>query len=161
MEDTFNYKLVPYKFVHCFNADCPHGESCLRRLAALHTSAETPYVMAVHPAAYPQRDTPCPHFRKIEKIRLAWGVSAILDNIPYQKAVMLSRWLHGLYPKTTYYRIKNKERALSPEEQQNIAYKFAQSGVEAPPVFDSYTEEYNWGDVMPPWKTQQRNSLAD
>lgn len=150
MTNDFDYSSVPFNYIHCFNQDCPLGNTCLRRLVALHAPKETPYVMTVNPAAYPKNASQCTHFRSIRKMRFAWGMSTTFDNIPYKKALLLKRRIHELYPKTTYYRILHNERSLSPAEQATIAHIFNQIGITAPPVYDSYTEEYDWDDRMYP-----------
>lgn len=144
MKDEFNYEAVPFHFVHCLNATCPRGESCLRRLTAQHAPKEIPAIMTVNPAVYPKDANRCPYFKSTEKLRYAWGLTTTFDNIPYKKALLLKSRIHQLYPKTTYYRILHKERPLSPAEQEAIANIFAQNGVSTAPEFDSYTEEYAW-----------------
>lgn len=144
MKDDFDYQAVPYDYIHCFNQDCPRSESCLRHLAAMHAPKTTPYIATVNPAAYPEDYDHCPHFRSAAKVRFAWGIESICDNIPYKTALTLKACLHNLYPKTTYYRILHQERPLSPEEQAVIARIFVQNGVTTPPVFDRYTDDYDF-----------------
>lgn len=146
MKDDFDYQLVPSNYIHCLNQDCPLGDNCLRRLAALHAPKKYPYLVAVNPAAYPGDATHCPHFKSSAKIRFAWGLTATFDNIPYKTALLLKRKIRSLYSRTTYYRILNKERSLSPAEQSEIAHIFEQNGITSVPVYDSYTEEYDWGN---------------
>lgn len=76
MDDGFDYGLVPPKYAHCFNAACPCGESCLRRLAAVHAPAGAEFVTCLNPAAYPTGNARCRHFRPADKIRLACPVCA-------------------------------------------------------------------------------------
>ena len=71
-------------------------------------------------------------------------------TIPYKKAVYLKRKIHDLYPRTTYYRILHQERALSPGEQEEITALFLQTGIDEVPVFDRYTDEYNWDEQHTP-----------
>nr|WP_302830848.1 DUF6078 family protein [uncultured Bacteroides sp.] len=146
MKDDFDYQLVPSNYIHCLNQACPLGDNCLRRLAALHAPKKYPYLVAVNPAAYPEDATHCPHFKSSAKIRFAWGLTATFDNIPYKTALLLKRKIRSLYSRTTYYRILNKERSLSPAEQSEIAHIFEQNGITSVPVYDSYTEEYDWGN---------------
>ena len=144
MDNHFNYSSVPFHYIHCLNQACPRGENCLRRVVALHVPKEVPAVMTVNPALYPKDANRCPYFRSTEKFRYAWGRNALFDEIPYKQALLLKREMHDLYPKTTYYRILHQERPLSPAEQAVIARLFTKSGVSTAPVFDYYTEEYNW-----------------
>lgn len=146
MKDDFDYQSVPFNYIHCFNENCPHGGNCLYRLVAQHAPKTVPYVVSINPAAYPKDAGHCPHFRSSVKIRFAWGLTSTFDNIPYKTALLLRKKVHGLFSKTTYYRILDKERSLSPTEQSAIARIFSQHGITTAPVYDSYTEDYDWGN---------------
>lgn len=79
------------------------------------------------------------------------GASAVFSTTsPTKKAVYLKRKIHDLYPRTTYYRILHQERALSPGEQEEITALFLQTGIDEVPVFDRYTDEYNWDEQHTP-----------
>lgn len=147
MKEDFDYQAVPSNYIHCFNPDCAHSKSCLRHLVGVHVQKTIPYIVTVSPAAYPKNAAQCPHFRSTEKIRLAWGISAIYDSIPYKVAVPLKACIRALYPKTSYYRILHEEHPLSPTEQKTIARIFAQHGIEKAPTYDRYTEEYDFKDM--------------
>ena len=146
MKDDFDYRLVPSNYIHCFNQACPFSGNCLRHLAALQAPKTHPYVVTVNPAAYPEDAARCPHFKSSAKIRFAWGLTTTFDNIPYKTALLLKRKIRNLYSKTTYYRILNQERSLSPAEQSEITHIFEQHDITSAPVYDSYTEEYDWGN---------------
>ena len=146
MKDDFSYDRVPFHYIHCLNPNCSRSEDCLRHLTALHIPKEIPTITALSPASYPEDTKRCPYFRSIEKKTYAWGISVLFDDIPYKKALLLRSMVHTLYPKTTYYRILHQERPLSPAEQQDIARIFRQNGITTPPVFDNYTEEYDWDE---------------
>ena len=148
--ENFNYQSVPFHYLHCLNPSGARSASCLRHLAAQHVPAEVTHIMAVNPANYPAEADRCAYFRSTEKQRYAWGISSLFDNIPYKKAVYLKRKIHDLYPRTTYYRILHQERALSPGEQEEITALFLQTGIDEVPVFDRYTDEYNWDEQHTP-----------
>ena len=146
MKDDFNYQAVPLNYLHCFHAACPRKDECLRHLAALHAPKSVPTLKTLNPAAYPKNVDTCAYFRSNRKVKLAWGITALFDKIPYATAIALKDSLHSIYPKTTYYRIVHQERPLLPAEQAQIARIFAQKGVNEPLAFDRYTEGYDWGD---------------
>lgn len=146
MKDTFDYQAVPLNYLHCFNENCPRKGECLRHLTALHAPKSIPAIKALNPAAYPADADSCPYFRSSQKMRLAWGMSTMFDDIPYRTAVSLKSAIHHLYPKTTYYRIAHQERPLSTKEQEEIARVFVQNGVTTPPRYDRYTEGYDWDE---------------
>ena len=150
MEDCFNYDSVPLNYLHCLNPDCARSESCLRHLVTLHVPQSVKSIVTVNPANYPMDAGQCPYFRSTVKLRYAWGISTLFDNIPYKKAVLLKGMIRTLFPKPTYYRILHKERGLSPAEQAEIAGLFAQACITETPAFDSYTEEYDWDGYHAP-----------
>ncbi len=146
MNTEFDYSLVPENYVHCFHAGCRQGENCLRRLAALHAPEEAVVLRCINPAAHPEKAGRCPHFRPAVKVRLAWGISALCNAVPYGIATHLLSSVRQSFSKPTYYRILHEERPLYVEEQQMIADLFARSGVGVQPVYARYTETYDWKD---------------
>lgn len=144
MTNDFDYSSVPFNYIHCLHPDCLQSERCLRHLTAQHVPQELTSIMAIPPSNYPQQTQHCPYYMSIEKKRYAWGISVLFDNVPYKKAVLLKRMIHDIYPKTTYYRILHEERPLSPAEQDRIANLFTRHGITEAPVFDRYTDEYEW-----------------
>lgn len=150
MKDDFDYQSVPFNYIHCFNENCPRKDECLRHLTGLCAPKNISTIKTFNPAAYPADTDNCPYFRSARKIRLAWGISTMFDNIPYRTAVLLQSAIHQLYPKTTYYRIAHQERPLSPKEQEDIAHIFAQNGIKTPPQYDRYTEGYDWDEHSVP-----------
>ncbi|WP_455673406.1 DUF6078 family protein [Phocaeicola sp.] len=149
MKETFDYEQVPDRFIHCFNPHCPKGENCLCHLAALHISEQVATVTVVNPTAYPADAEACPHFRKADKVRLAWGTTTLFDNLPFKKAKYVNNAVQNLYSHATYHRIKHGLRSLPPKEQEEIRLIFHRFGIEEAPVFDRYTEEYSWFDRIP------------
>ena len=144
MSTEFDYGSVPHNYAHCFNAACPRGENCLRRLAALHAPKEAMYLCCLNPAAYPTDADTCPHYRTTEKVRLAWGISSLCNQVPYGIANSLMSCVRHSFSKPTYYRILHQERPVLVEEQRMIAELFVRSGVKELPVYDRYTESFNW-----------------
>lgn len=146
MSNDFDYRAVPYGFVHCFNGGCPLADGCLRHLVARHAPASAVFLTTVNPAAYPKQGEACPHFRGARRIRTAWGLTGAFDAIPHKTAVKLKGDIRRLFSKTTYYRILNKERSLSPAEQEAIARIFEEQGITEAVAYDSYEEAYDWED---------------
>mgnify|MGYP000850643931 CR=1 FL=1 len=146
MNTAFDYASVPEKYVHCFHDGCRQGSDCLRRLAALHAPKEVGVLRCVNPAAYPKRNGQCPYFRSTEKMRLAWGIATLCDDIPHGIATKLIPLVRQSFSKPTYYRILHQERPLYADEQKMIADLFARNGADRPPVYERYTESYDWSD---------------
>lgn len=144
MENDFDYKLIPAGFIHCFNARCPEAGGCLRHVAARYSAEAGRYIQVVNPACFPAGDTPCPDFKSAQKVRVAWGITNLLEKVPYRTARHLRKVMIFHFTKTLYYRYYRKEYGISPEAQLYIRKLFRQHGVQEEPVFDSYTEEYDW-----------------
>lgn len=113
-------------------------------MAALLTTADTSYISIVNPMCIPATGIDCPHFQNAEKIHVAWGISHLLDNVPYKDGTNIKQQLIGHFGKTLYYRFYREERFLSPADQNYIRQLFRRKGITEEPVFDSYTDEYNW-----------------
>ena len=85
MEDNFDYGAVPYNFAHCFNDRCPKGEKCLRHLVAVHSTDLHSIISVVNPKCVPEEGNTCPFYKPVRKIRVAWGVTHLLDTVPHRE----------------------------------------------------------------------------
>ena len=120
MKTDFDYQAVPQGFIHCFKDDCSRSDTCLRRLAARHCTADK------------------------QKIRVAWGVRNLFDDVPLSLAADMRRQIVSYFGKTHYYRIYRKERFITPEGQRYIRHIFTQNGITDALQFESYSEVYKW-----------------
>ncbi len=144
MEPTFDYNSVPYTFAHCFNAQCPMAGKCLRQLAAQHCTSNEPTLRIINPTLIPDDATTCPYLLSTQKIRVAWGIKNLLDNVPYKMVHELKASMIAHFGRGKYYRFYRKECYLTLEDQKYISQLFHQKGLEEKPVFESYSEEYKW-----------------
>lgn len=144
MEENFDYQSMPYHFAHCFNNQCPKGEKCLHHLAAMHSNSQYPTISIVNPNCIPEDMNACPFYHSTQKIRVAWGVKHLLDNVPHKDAIALKDLMLSYFGRGLYYRFYRKEKYLAPEQQEYIRRIFRQKGIAEEPIFDSYTEEYKW-----------------
>lgn len=145
MEKDFNYNDVPNLFLHCQNAGCPLSDSCLRFQAALYLPADRSTLSIVNPAFVATQPT-CAYFLSCDKARYALGITHLFNNLPHYKAVSVKKMVYNYLGRGLYYRIRNKERMLSPKEQANIKQLFLKEGIEEDPVFDQYIEQYVWSN---------------
>lgn len=137
-------KPVPEFFARCLNEKCTQADSCLRRLALSQTTPETRIFSIINPESIPQDTTKCTSFISSRKLRMAWGMKHLLDNVPYKTAYSIRNNLIGYYGKSHYYCCFRGERYITPTEQAYIRKLFLQYGIKEEPVYDDYTEEYNW-----------------
>ena len=134
MKTDFDYQAVPQGFIHCFKNDCSRSDTCLRRLAARHCTADKPLITILSPAAVPADSSQCSYFLPIQKIRVAWGVRNLFDDVPLSLAADMRHQIVS-------YR---KERFITPEGQRYIRHIFTQNGITDALQFESYSEVYKW-----------------
>lgn len=144
MENEFNYQAVPYGYIHCFNTHCPKGEKCLHRLVAIHSTNQYPTLSVVNPNCIPDDADACPFYKSIQKIRVAWGVKSLLDDVPYKDATSIKNQLIQYFGRSLYYRFYRKEHSIDPEQQAYIRRVFRQKGITKELTFEYYTDEYRW-----------------
>lgn len=144
MEKQPQLLTAPNNYARCLNTACPQAENCLRRIASLQDTDEKTYLKVVNPLRYPEEGENCPLFRSAEKIHAAWGVTHLLDNVPYKEAALVRALVINYFGKSRYYRCFRKEQFITPEQQSAIRHIFRQRGIADEPQFDYYTLEYNW-----------------
>ncbi|WP_293664836.1 DUF6078 family protein [uncultured Parabacteroides sp.] len=143
MLEKFDYSQVPHDFAHCFNSGCKHSGNCLRYQITSYIPKECWSVRVINPAqTVPDGD--CPGFMSSQKLKYAYGMSHLLDDLPYRKAKEVRAVMREHYGKTYFYRLKRMERCFTPEDQQYVGSLFQRFGIEREPTFDRYEEEYNW-----------------
>lgn len=144
MEDEFNYQAVPYGYTHCFNGHCSKEKKCLHRLVAVHSTKEYPTLTVVNPNCIPADGNNCPYYKSIQKIRMAWGIRLLLDNILHKDAVSIKNQMISHFGRSMYYRFYRKEHSINPEQQDYIRQLFRKNGIAKEPQFEYYTDEYKW-----------------
>lgn len=141
---AFDFKIVPDWWPVCQNADCPQSASCLRFVACQcmpSTVTVWPCVMSGTP-----KDDACSFFVKNEKVRLARGFKNMYAHVTSRDDIYTMRRELTEYfgSKGTYYRYKDGEKILSPEQQQWILRIFSQHGYTEGLEFDEYIDGYDF-----------------
>lgn len=142
MKENFNYQNVPDTFLHCLHAQCPRSSDCLRFLVAAHVDQDKTHFSIVNPGYVAVREE-CRFFHPARLNRFALGMTHLFDNLPYAKARKIRTMLYNYFDRSIFYRIRNKKRLISPEEQDFIQQVFRGEGIEEEPVFDEYIEQYD------------------
>lgn len=142
MENNIDYHLIPRDFMHCAHVSCEQANNCLRYRAMQQVTNEPVSLLMLNPARYPAGQEKCLYFRVIRKVPYALGITRLLDHLPYEKALDIKRELASHFERSTYYRIRNKERYIKPSEQKFIRELFKRKGISEEPRFDSYTDQY-------------------
>lgn len=141
---AFDFNLVPDWWAVCQNAGCPQAESCLRRVAAQSLPSSVTVWPCVMPGAL--KDGECAFYAKNEKVLIARGFKNMFARVKSRDDIYTMRreLTDYLGSKGTYYRYKEGERVLSPEQQQWILRLFAQHGYTDGLEFDEYTDGYDF-----------------
>ena len=89
----------------------------------------------------------CPHFSPIQVVRAAVGFSRIFAEVKEKHHAAMRREMAGyLGGGGTFYRYRNGERLLMPEQQEWIKKMFLRYGYTEEVVFDDYKDVYRFSD---------------
>lgn len=144
MKPDFDYDSVPYNFIHCLNSQCPRADECLRQQIVLHIPVECKTINIINPAYAAASNGNCHYFLPDQMQLFARGITHLLDNIAHNDAIILKQQIYNYFQRNSYYRIRNKERLIKPNEQKYIRQLFLSKGITEEPVYDEYVEQYEW-----------------
>lgn len=144
MEEKFDYSEVPQTYIHCLHTSCPRSGSCLRFQVTRHASPEMALFEVINPAHVVGKEDNCYFFRPNELSRFALGITHLLDNVPHSKATVIKKDLFNSFGRNKFYRIRAKERLITPAEQIFIRNLFWKEDITEEPEFDKYVYQYEW-----------------
>ena len=144
MEPEIDYQSIPGNFAGCFNGQCLCADKCLRHLLTACIPEDRNYVTTVNPGKAVPDGKSCPFFLPKKVVRLAVGMLHLYDNLNYRDALAVRREIYLHFGRGTYYRIRNGERLIAPDEQNFIKQVFRKHGITSDPVFDGYEDAYEW-----------------
>lgn len=147
MIPDFDYTLLPDTYVLCLHDACPRAQECLRRAIAEGVPADRTCIRILSPAAARQMAAEgCTYFSPIRKVRYARGLKNVLkqlEQLPYDRAVAAKQAIKGNFATRTYYRVRNGQRPVFPDEQADIEHVFRAFGLEEDPVYDDFIYCYD------------------
>ena len=144
MNTQIDFNDIPKNYLYCTHNKCPRHNKCLRYQATLCMPQTLPYYSVVNPSHITGNENNCTFFKPFRTSLFASGMDHLLDNIPHATAVIIRKEIYSLMGRSMYYRIRNKERLLHPEEQKQIAAIFIKHEIKYEPTFDIYIEKYDW-----------------
>lgn len=144
MDKKIDFNDAPKNYLYCNHSKCPRRNKCLRYQAMLAIPQDTPYYTAINLNYITGNEDNCTFFNPFRTSLFASGIDHLLDNIPHATAIAIHKDIYSLMGRNIYYRIRNKERLLHPEEQKQIAAIFLKHGIKFKPVYDKYIEKYDW-----------------
>ena len=125
MKHSSEKPLAPANYSRCFNNQCPKADNCLHRLAALRDTPEYPSIRIINPLCIPEDSSQCAYFQSTQKIHVAWGISHLLDEVPYKNLQPLKSQLIAHFGRGKYYRFSRN--VVLVESSADIVLVFAEN----------------------------------
>ena len=118
MNKKIDFNDIPKNYLYCTHNKCPRRNECLRHQATLCIPQNVPDFRTVNPNHIIGNENNC-MLRPIKE-------------------------LYSLMGRSMFYRIRNKERTIHPDEQKQIIAVFLKHGIENKPEFDKYIDLFDW-----------------
>ena len=131
-------------YLLCYNATCPRKDHCLHWLVGQWASDDTLYATVVNPYRKDVVAGTCTDYCSNAKVKMARGMLNFYENIPEGKAKAIRSDLIATFNKTLYFKWRNGEKPITPEQQAQIASICRANGWTEPPVYDAYYDEYQF-----------------
>ena len=141
-DNELTFDMLPPSWTFCFLAGCPHAEQCLRHITTRLIPNDKISGSAVYPTVL--KNPKCPYFKAAGKIHAAYGFDTLFENVKSKDEKYLRDSIkdylggHG-----TYYRYRNGEKLLTPEQQQWIIDLFRRYGYTKNLQFGHYKDVYD------------------
>ena len=145
IKKTLDFSMVPYKWALCCLSECSLQEKCMRYQMCLLAPDDITTSFCVLPTVMKQEK--CPYFHPIEIVHAAAGFRGIFSEVKERHhADMRAEMAEFLGGGGTFYRYRNGERLLMPEQQEWIKDMFRRYGYTEEIVFDEYKDVYRFDD---------------
>ena len=146
------YQDLPNNYLHCLagNEACPRKSTCLRAIAArmLEESgtASPVEIHALNPnIARNAGEKGCSFYRDSAPVRLARGMTRLLDNVPAGKVDTLRSKVIGCFASQyRFFTCRKGTHPVTPKEQQAIAEVFSKYVPGVEPQYDGYETSVLW-----------------
>lgn len=139
-----DFKEIPSWWEICQNAECPMAKECLRHQAFLNIPEEIMKWPCILPKAL--NDGHCKFFYQAMKVRMAKGFHHLINSmnsrdLRHEFRTQLTDYLGS---KGAYYRHKDGERLLNPQQQMWIQDFLKSHNYGKEVVFDDYIDTYDF-----------------
>jgi hypothetical protein len=140
---VIDQRQLPAGYIYCFNDGCPKHEECLRWIATKQMDAKCTTAHTVLPKVLSMKN--CPHYRKAELKRMAWGFNKLFAEVKSKDETLLRNEMKSyLGGNGTYSRYKLGRRLLTPAQQEHIIALFRARGYTEGLEFDHYVTAYDF-----------------
>ena len=138
---TINMKDVPTIWPVCYLSECPRKEECMRFYIGERVPPTTTRWMSVLPHAL--KDGHCDHFATISKVTAMRGFGNIFANVQQKDLkAMQGSVMAILEGHSNYYRYRNGERLIMPEQHQAIKALFEAHGYDGNIAYNEEVEVF-------------------
>lgn len=134
---------VPSQYVLCYKSNCRRAGECLRYQATSYVSEECSVVRVVNPSIISSEEG-CEQFKACRVLKYAYGMTDVLDRLPYRTAKDVRHCLLEHFGKTHFYRLMRKQRCFKPDDQAYVEMVFRKFEIASELIFDSYQLDYEW-----------------
>ena len=132
------------RYMVCFPDGCSRHEACLHWLVGQYVNEDAVVLQSVNLRNRLVRQDQCPLFRPKVYGKQKRGMLHFYDDMPgrIERAVRLQ--LIHIFNRKVYYQMRNGQRPISPDEQQQIAAVCQRYGWTGPLSYDSEEEGFVW-----------------
>ena len=142
--EEIDYRKIPDWWVMCQKETCPKARECLRYQACVAVPKELTSWQCLLPQVLD--DEECRYFLKMEPVRMARGLNKLFREVQHRRSRQDIReaLMRHFGSNGSYYRYKNGERWLNPEQQRCVLDIAHEHGCQSEDVFDEYAETYDF-----------------
>ena len=143
-KQEIDFKDVPSWWEICQNSECPMNRECLRYQAFLNIPEDIKKWPCILPNAL--KNGNCPYFHQAMKVRMAKGFQSLFDSLNSRdlRHDFRTQLTDYLGSKGAYYRHKDGERMLNPQQQKWIQDFLISHGYKKEVVFDEHINTYDF-----------------
>lgn len=143
----FDFSQIPDWWALCSGYGCPKAAECLRHVAFQQAPKDIARWTCILPQALEGGE--CSNYQKTEEVRMARGFAGIMASIRSRDVRHDVRLALTSYfgSKGSYYRFRDGERLMPPQQQEEIIRIMRQNGFQGDIVFDEYIETYDFTQI--------------
>lgn len=139
---NIDFSSMPKGYKLCFNDKCLLAQKCLRHIAIEQIKDSAEVFQVINHFKF--EGMSCKYFVCSENVSIAYGMKGAFENILVSDAKKIRIELIELFGQAEFYRRKNAEKPISPDEQEQIINIFAKFGYTI--SFDKTIETTFWED---------------
>lgn len=139
-----NLTSIPKYFKFCLRDDCPLAEKCLRHeAAAVVIENNVRSLTVLNPKLMAEEKENCKEYISTEPKKCGKGFLKFLSNLSVSENKRIASLLESACSsQRQYYRIRNGEKLVSPEEQEELQKFLKSKGADVTITFDEIVNEY-------------------